>query len=80
MSDGCVFSHFLFVTNADLKKGDYCERNEMWYIWQIELVFSRKIVCGIGMSGITSVSETLKVNSSLTQLDLGLSLLLNMIN
>ena len=34
----------------------------------------------IGSSGATLLSEALKVNSSLTQLDLEVSLLLNMIN
>ena len=37
-------------------------------------------VCFIGSSGATSLSVLLKVNSSLTQLDLSVSLLLNMIN
>ena len=36
--------------------------------------------CDFGDSGATSLSEVLKVNSSLTQLNLGLSLLMNMIN
>ena len=40
----------------------------------------KRIHCYIGSSGATSISEVLKVNSSITQLELGLSLLLNLIN
>ena len=39
-----------------------------------------EIGCGIGSPGATSLSEALNVNSSLTQLDLGVSLLLNLMN
>ena len=44
------------------------------------IIESHSIYNDIGSSGATSLSEVLKVNSSLTQLNLGLSLLLNMIN
>ena len=43
------------------------------------IVQLHSIYNNIGESGATSLSEALKVNSSLTQLDLGVSLLLNMI-
>jgi hypothetical protein len=46
----------------------------------MEFVFFKETGQNIGSSGTTSLSEGLKVNSSLTQLDLGVSLLLNMIN
>ena len=44
------------------------------------IIESHSIYNNIGESGATSLSEALKVNSSLTQLDLRVSLLMNMIN
>ena len=44
------------------------------------IIESHSILNSFGESGVTSLSEALKVNSSLTQLNLELSLLLNMIN
>ena len=44
------------------------------------IIQSHSIYNNIGSSGATSLSDALKVNSSLTQLDLGLILLLNMID
>ena len=44
------------------------------------IIESHSFSNNIGDSGASSLSEALKVNSSLTQLNLGVSLLLNMIN
>ena len=49
------------------------------YDWLI-IIESHSICNRIGDSGVTSLSEALKVNSSLTQLNLRVSLLMNMIN
>ena len=45
-----------------------------------EVYVYKEIDWKIGDSGATSLSEALKVNSSLTQLDLKMSFLLNMID
>ena len=46
----------------------------------VNRVFSKEKGCRIGYPKSSALSKGLMVNSSLTRLDLGLSLLLNMIN
>ena len=48
--------------------------------WLNGVCIFKETGCDFGDSGATSLSEVLKVNSSLTQLVLEMSLLLNMIN
>ena len=75
----CDFS-FLYCCCHVFKRGEAIVRKMKCGICEKQSWFFKEICREIGDSGVTSLSDALKVNSSLTQLYLKLSLLLNMIN